>query len=88
MLNLGTRRILAEVIVALPVPRRPDRSGRKATAAVRADVLKDVIDARGAERALIGANARFKRIGRQRLVAVLTGRSEFKHAVMRCRSWG
>jgi hypothetical protein len=80
MFDLGTRGILAKVVVAFPVLRRPDRSGHEAPAAVRADVLKDVINARSAERALIGADACFKRIGRQRFVAILTGRSEFKHA--------
>jgi len=80
MIDLGTRGILAKVVVAFPVGRWPDRSGHEAAAAVRADILKDVINARSAERALIDADPRFKRIGRQRLVAVLTGRSEFKHA--------
>lgn len=36
---------------------------------------------RGAERSFVAANARFKRIGRQRFVAVLASRSELKHAV-------
>ena len=80
MLDLVTRGILAKVIVTFPVLRRPNRSGYESAAAVRADVLKDVINARSAERALIGANPCFKRIGRQRLVAVLTRWSEFKHA--------
>src|SRR5262244_772077 len=80
MLDLVTRVILAKVIVTFPVLRRPNRSGYESAAAVRADVLKDVINARSAERALIGANPCFKRIGRQRLVAVLTRWSEFKHA--------
>jgi hypothetical protein len=57
--------------------------GARSPRRVRADVLEDVVDAHGAERALIGADACIKRIGRQRLVAVLTGRSEFKHAVCR-----
>jgi hypothetical protein len=81
MLDLCARGILTKVVVAFPVRRRPDRSGHEAPTAVRADVVKDVIDTRGAERALIGADACFKRIGRQRLGAVLTGRSEFKHGV-------
>jgi hypothetical protein len=86
MFDLGTRGILTEVVVAFPVLRRPNRSRYEAPAAVRADVLKNVIDARGAERALLGADPCFERIGRQRLVAVLTGRPEFKHVVTSCRS--
>src|SRR5262245_14442775 len=39
-----------------------------------------------AERALIGADAGFQRIGRQLLITVLTGRSEFKHTATPCRS--
>jgi hypothetical protein len=64
MLDLGTRGILTKVVVAFPVLRRPNRSGHEAPTAVRADVLKSIIDARGAERTLVGAAARFKRIGR------------------------
>ena len=87
MLDLGTRGILTEVVVAFPVLRRTDRSGHEAPTAVRADVLKNIIDARSTECALIGADACFKRIRRQRPVAVFTGRSEFKHALTPCRSW-
>jgi hypothetical protein len=64
MLDLGNRGILTKVVVAFPVLRRPDRSRHESSAAVRADVLKNVIYARGAERALICADACFKRIGR------------------------
>jgi hypothetical protein len=81
VLDLGTRRVLTEEVVAFPVLRRSDWSGNKSAAAVGADVLQDVIDTRGAKRAFVGADARFKRVGRQRLVAVLTSRPEFKHAV-------
>ena len=77
--DLRARGILTKEVVTFPVLRRPDWSGNKSATAVRADVLQDVIDTRGAERALVGADARFKRVGTQRLVAVLTGRSEFKH---------
>jgi hypothetical protein len=82
MFDFDTRGILTKVVVAFPIPRRSDRSGHKTPAAIWADVLKDFLDARGAERALIGANARFKRIRKQRLVAIFTGRSEFKHAAL------
>jgi hypothetical protein len=80
MLDLGARGILTKIVVAFPVVRRSNRSGHESPTAVRADVLKDAIDTRGAERALVAADACFKRIGRQHLVAVLTARSEFKHA--------
>jgi hypothetical protein len=81
MLDLGTRRVLAKKVVAFPVPYRSDRSRHKAAPAVRADVFQDVIDTRGAKRTLISADARFKRVGRQRLVAVLASGSEFEHGV-------
>jgi hypothetical protein len=75
----GARRVLAEIIVALPVLRRPDRSGNKTTAAIGADVTQNVVDARGAKGAFIGTDARLKRVGRQGLIAVFTGGSKFKH---------
>ena len=80
VLDFGACRVLTEEIVAFPVFRWPDWSGNKSTTTIRADVLQDVIDTSGAERALVGADARLKRVGRQRLVAVLAGRSEFEHA--------
>ena len=80
----STRRVLAEKVVAFPVFRRPDRSGNKTAAAIRTDVAQDTFDTCGAERTLIGADARLKRVGRQRLVAVLTAWSEFEHVVTFC----
>ena len=79
--DLGARGILAKIVIALPVPRRPDRSRHKPSAAVRADVAKNALDAFRAESALVGANARLERIWRKRLVAVFAGRSEFQHGV-------
>ena len=75
------RRVFAKIIVAFPVPRWPDWPGDKAAAAVRADVIQDGLDAGGAERALVAADARFERSGWQRLVAILTGWSQFQHTV-------
>lgn len=72
--------ILAKVIVTLPIRRRPDRSRSESAAAVRAHILQNGIDTGDAKRALVAANARLQRVRRQRLVAVLTGRSEFKHS--------
>jgi hypothetical protein len=80
VLDFGACRVLTEEIVAFPVFRRPDGSGNKSTTTIRADVLQDASDTSGAECALVGADARLKRGGRQRLVAVLAGRSEFEHA--------
>jgi hypothetical protein len=76
---LRARRVFTEEVVALPVLRRPDGSRNKSATAIGAHVLQDAIDARDAERAFVGADARLERVGRQRLVAVLAGRSEFKH---------
>jgi hypothetical protein len=81
MLDLGARRVLAKVIVAVPILRWSDWPGNKTAAAVWADVSQDDIDTRRAKRAFVSANARFKGIGWQRFVAVLACRSEFKHGV-------
>ena len=78
---LAAGRVLAKVVIALPVLRRPDRSGRKTTTAVRADVAQDGINTGGTERTFISTDARFKRIRWQRLVAMLAGWSEFKHGL-------
>ena len=67
MLDRGARGVVAKEVVAVPVNRRSDGSGYKSAAAVRADVLQDVIDAGRAEGALLGADARF-RVGRQFLI--------------------
>ena len=60
VLDLGACWILAKVVVAFPIPRRSDRSGNKATTAIRTDVAQNVIDTCGAKRALVGTDARFK----------------------------
>ena len=77
------RGVLAQVVVALPVLRRPDGPLREAAAAVRADVAQDSIHTGGAERAFVAADACVCRIGRQCLVAVLAGRSKLEHASLR-----
>src|SRR5262245_55229985 len=79
MLRLAAGRVLAEEVVALPVVRGSDRARHEAAAAVRADVMKHGLDAARAERALVGADARLGRIGRQGLVAMLAGRTELQH---------
>src|SRR3954463_11977862 len=72
------RRIVAEVIAALPVARRTDRPWREAAAAVRADIGEQ-LDAAHAVGALEAADARIERLRRQHLVAVLAIRSHFQH---------
>lgn len=63
MFDFGTRRVLAKKVVVLPVPRRPDGLGNKATAAFRADITQNLVDTGSAERALIRTDARLKRGG-------------------------
>jgi len=79
MLHLGARRIFPQEVVAFPVVRRSNGSGHKAPTAIGTDVGQDVLDTGRAKRAFVGADARVECVGRQRLVAVLTGGSEFKH---------
>ena len=79
MLDLLARRILAKKVVTLPVCRRPDGPGSKAPAAIRTNVTQHAVDAGGAERAFIAANACLKRVRGQRRVAVLTAWSQFEH---------
>ena len=81
MLDLGACGVLAQEIVAFPVLRRSDRSRNKTATAVRTDVAQYAIHTRRAKRALVGADARLKRVRWQRPVAVLASRSEFKHGV-------
>lgn len=76
--DFGARRVHAKKVVALPVPRRSDRSRNEPTAAVRTHVTER-FDARRAERAFIRTNASIDGTGRQRLVAVLAGRTKFQH---------
>ena len=56
----GARRVMTEEVVALPVLQGPDGPLSESTAAVRADVAQDAVNARDAERAFITADARFK----------------------------
>ena len=58
-------------VVALPICRRSDWPRNKTTTAVRADISQNVVDTRRAKWALVGANARFKRLGWQYFIAVL-----------------
>ena len=82
VLDLGARRIFAKIVVAFPIPRWPDRSRNESPAAVRANIAQDVVDARRAKRAFIGAYPGLKGGRRQRLVAVFTSRAEFEHCLL------
>ena len=75
--HIRTRRVLAQIVVTLPVLRWPNRPRHKTTAAVRTNITQNTIHAHGAERTFIGTDARLQRIGWQWLVAVLAGWSEF-----------
>src|SRR5438552_2355 len=72
--------MLAEADPGAPLGLRADRARHKAAAAIRADVEQRMLDAIGAERALITADPRIGRVGRQILVAVFAIRPEFEHA--------
>ena len=82
VLHLGACRIFPKEIVIVPIHRRSNRSRDEPAAAIRANISQNAFDAGGTEGTLIGADTRLKRIRRQRLVAMLAGRSEFKHVVL------
>ncbi len=64
----------------------PDGPTFEAATTVRAHVRQDRVDAVAAERALIRADHRVGRVGRERAVAVLAGGSEFQHGRIMPRS--
>jgi hypothetical protein len=82
VLHVGASRIFPKEIVIVPICRRSDRSRDKSASAVGTDISQNAIDAGHAEGALIRADARLNRLRRQRLVAMLAGRSEFKHEIL------
>ena len=69
------RRVPTQPVVTTPVARRANRPLDEVGGAVRADALEHPVDALGTERALEGADHRLRRLGRQRLGAVLADRS-------------
>ena len=79
VLHLGARRVFPKEIVIVPIHRRSNRSRDEPAAAIRANISQNAFDAGGTKGTLIGADTRLKRIRRQRLVAMLAGRFEFKH---------
>ena len=72
------RRLFRKADTGPPFPRRTDRPGRKAAAAIRADIAEFGFHAAGAERAFIGADARVHCRWRQVLVAKFAVRSELQ----------
>ena len=82
VLHLGARRVFPKEIVIVPIHRRSNRSRDEPAAAIRANISQNAFDAGGTKGTLIGADTRLKRIRRQRLVAMLAGRFEFKHVVL------
>src|SRR6185436_8381914 len=79
MANRRARRMMGDVVVAAPVAPGPDRPRLEAAAAVRADAEQDVLDARGAERALEAADARVGRVRRQGAIAVFARGTKLEH---------
>lgn len=90
--NLRTRRIVPKEVVAVPVFGWPDWSWNEAAPTVVAHIFQHSVYTRSAKRTLVGTNARFERIRRQHLVAILTGRPKFEHtdsfAVTANDDWG
>ncbi len=72
------RRLLSDRGPRAPFPRRPDRSRRKAAAAVRADIVQSGLDAVGAEGAFIAADPSLQRSRRQVPVAIFAVRPKLQ----------
>src|ERR1019366_355853 len=64
MLDLGARRVGPEVVVAVQISRGPDGACRKTSAAVRARVAQEVLDARPAKGAPKATDHGLRRIRR------------------------
>ncbi len=75
---LGRWRMFFDRHAGPPFGRRPDRPGDKTAAAVRAHIVELVLDAVRAERALVAADARFRRMRRKVLVAIFAVRPELQ----------
>ena len=85
MLDGCAGRIRAEIVATFPILARPDRPGTKTTAAIRADVVQDGLDAGTAEGAFKRADHRVRGIGRKRRFAVLASWPQFEQgSVLMC----
>ena len=75
MLDGGACGICAKIVGAFPIGFWADGPVRKTTAAIRTDIVQDVLDAGPAKCAFKRANHRVRRTGRKRCIAVLAIRS-------------
>ena len=75
MPNGRARGIDNKIIVTFPVPGWADWAGTKSSAAIRAHVVQDVLDAGSAECAFKRANHRRRGPGWKRHIAILASRS-------------
>lgn len=60
MFDLGTRWVLAKIVIAFPILRWSDWPGYETSTAVRTDVAQDGVDTSGTECTLISTDARLK----------------------------
>src|SRR5215470_17183885 len=72
-------RLFRQAEARAPFDYRPHRARRESSAAVGAHIVQHVLDALGAERAFVSANARVGRVRRQILVAAFAVRSQLEH---------
>src|SRR5580704_3471707 len=79
---LGGSRLLFAADARTPFGEGSDRPRRKPAAAIGTDVEQDLVDAIGAEGALIGTDPRIARLWRQILVAPFAIRPELQHRVI------
>ena len=86
MATFRARRIVSESGGLPPGLLRPDRTRLKAASAVRAHVVEHALDAARAERALVRADPRLRRAGRQVLVAELAVGPKLEHPENRASS--
>src|ERR1700738_353017 len=75
---LGRWRVFFDRHAGPPLRRRPDRPRHETAAAIRAHIVELVLDAVRAERALVAADARFRRMRRKVLVAIFAVRPELQ----------
>jgi len=85
MLDCCACPIRPEIVASFPIMFRPDWPGKKTSAAIRADIVQDVLDASTAEGAFKRANHRRNGIWRKRRVAVLASRSQCEHDMLMFR---
>jgi hypothetical protein len=76
---LGGSRVFFAADARTPFGDRSNRARRKPAAAIGTDVAEDLVDAIGAEGALIAADPRIARLRRQVLVAPFAIRPELQH---------